>query len=72
VGNYITMKGEEASSILAAAVLISPPWNVFVGAESIETPFINCMLNRQLAANLVTTFSRYVVVVVEGQEGILP
>lgn len=60
VGNYISTKGEEASSLLAAAVLISPPWNVFVGTDSIEKPFLNNMLNRQLANNLVDTFSRSV------------
>ena len=49
IGNYLVTKGEEAAKRLVAAMVVSIPWNVFVGTESLERPFWNLMLNRHLA-----------------------
>jgi len=51
LGNYITTVPEAASN-LTCAMLISVPWNVFRGTESIEQPIFNLMLNRHLASCL--------------------
>lgn len=49
LGNYLSNQQEESSKMLNAAMLISAPWNVFVGTESIEKPVLNYLLNRHLA-----------------------
>ena len=49
IGNYLVTKGDEAAKRLVAAMVVSIPWNVFVGTESLERPFWNLMLNRHLA-----------------------
>uniref|UniRef100_A0A1B6KVN5 AB hydrolase-1 domain-containing protein n=1 Tax=Graphocephala atropunctata TaxID=36148 RepID=A0A1B6KVN5_9HEMI len=52
LGNYLAGKGEEATKHLSAAMLISVPWDVFKGTESIEKPILNRLLNYHLAGCL--------------------
>lgn len=52
LGNYMASRGKEGCDQLAAAMLISVPWDVFKGTESIERPGINLMLNNHLASCL--------------------
>lgn len=49
LGNYLVTRGEEAAQHLVAAMVLSIPWNVFVGTESLEKPLWNLLLNRHLA-----------------------
>ncbi|KAF6202520.1 hypothetical protein GE061_002916 [Apolygus lucorum] len=51
LGNYISTH-EDAGKSLTAAMLISVPWNVFKGCDSIERPVVNLLLNRHLASCL--------------------
>uniref|UniRef100_A0A224XHT1 Putative alpha/beta hydrolase n=1 Tax=Panstrongylus lignarius TaxID=156445 RepID=A0A224XHT1_9HEMI len=51
LGNYLAGV-EDSESHLTCAMLISVPWNVFIGVESIEQPIVNLMLNRHLASCL--------------------
>lgn len=55
VGNYLSRMTEESQKMVAAAMLISVPWNVFVGTKSLERPIINYLINRHLAFCLVKT-----------------
>lgn len=57
-GNYLAHRSEEAKALLATAILISPPWNVVLGTESVEKPYLNRILNRNLANSLIATFER--------------
>ncbi|XP_068205456.1 phospholipase ABHD3-like [Palaemon carinicauda] len=52
LGNYLVTRGEKASEYLVAAMVLSIPWNVFVGTESLEKPLWNLLLNRHLAGCL--------------------
>jgi len=52
LGNYLAGHGEEACRRLCAAMLISVPWDVFKGTESIERPILNRLLNYHLASCL--------------------
>lgn len=52
LGNYLAAHEENACNYLSAAMLISVPWNVFKGTESIEKPVLNLMLNHHLASCL--------------------
>lgn len=49
LGNYLVTRGEQAAHHLVAAMVLSIPWNVFVGTESLEKPLWNLLLNRHLA-----------------------
>ncbi|XP_042226126.1 phospholipase ABHD3-like [Homarus americanus] len=49
LGNYLVTRGEQAAQHLVAAMVLSIPWNVFVGTESLEKPLWNLLLNRHLA-----------------------
>ncbi|KAF0306306.1 Phospholipase ABHD3 [Amphibalanus amphitrite] len=53
VGNYLQQQSSAAVDKVLAAMIISVPWNVFVGCASLETPHLNLMLNRHLADCLV-------------------
>lgn len=53
LGNYLATRGEKAAEHLVAAMVLSIPWNVFVGTESLEKPLWNLLLNRHLAHCLV-------------------
>lgn len=50
---------DEAKNILSAAKIISVPWDVEKGSESIEKPFLNDMLGRHLANSLCSTVKKY-------------
>jgi abhydrolase domain-containing protein 1/3 len=50
---------DEAKEILSAAKIISVPWDVNKGAESIEKPYLNYMLNSHLAGALCNTVKKY-------------
>ncbi|KAK7007486.1 Phospholipase abhd3, partial [Halocaridina rubra] len=52
LGNYLVTRGEKASEYLVSAMVLSIPWNVFVGTESLERPLWNLLLNRHLAGCL--------------------
>ncbi|XP_075233529.1 abhydrolase domain containing Hydr1 isoform X2 [Lycorma delicatula] len=54
LGNYMACRGKEAGDYLAAGMLVSVPWNVFKGTESIERPGINILLNNHLASCLTS------------------
>ena len=62
VGNYLQQQAEAAVDKVLAAMIISVPWNVFVGCASLETPHLNLMLNRHLADCLVDSVKLYVAV----------
>ncbi|KAK4296341.1 hypothetical protein Pmani_031159 [Petrolisthes manimaculis] len=49
LGNYLVTRGKQAAQHLVAAMVLSIPWNVFVGTESLEKPLWNLLLNRHLA-----------------------
>ncbi|KAK9504847.1 hypothetical protein O3M35_009025 [Rhynocoris fuscipes] len=51
LGNYLAAF-EDSKNYLTSAMLISVPWNVFKGSESIEQPVVNLMFNRHLASCL--------------------
>lgn len=55
IGNYLATRGEKAANSLVAAMVLSIPWNVFVGTESLEKPLWNLLLNRHLANCLCNT-----------------
>lgn len=59
LGNYLVRKTDESRSILTAAFMISLPWNMHKGLESIERPILNRTLNRHLAAGLCRLVSRH-------------
>lgn len=50
---------EEAKKILTSANIISVPWDVKKGCESIEKPYLNSMLNGHLASALCDTVKKY-------------
>ncbi|XP_049814257.1 phospholipase ABHD3 [Schistocerca nitens] len=52
LGNYLAAEELAARKKFVAAMVISVPWNVFKGSESIEKPFLNLMLNRHLCEGL--------------------
>jgi abhydrolase domain-containing protein 1/3 len=59
LGNYLAEHADEAKEILSAAKIISVPWDVNKGAESIEKPYLNYMLNSHLAGALCNTVKKY-------------
>ncbi|XP_062708467.1 protein ABHD1 [Aedes albopictus] len=59
LGNYLANYGDEAKSILTAAKIISVPWDVNKGSDSIEQPYLNSMLGRHLAGSLCRTVRKY-------------
>uniref|UniRef100_A0A1B0FHX4 AB hydrolase-1 domain-containing protein n=1 Tax=Glossina morsitans morsitans TaxID=37546 RepID=A0A1B0FHX4_GLOMM len=58
LGNYLARKKDEARDHLAAAKIISVPWDVHKGTASIEKPILNNLLGRHLANSLCKTLSR--------------
>ena len=65
LGNYMSRMSDESQKMIAAAMLISVPWNVFVGTKSLEKPILNYLINRHLAFCLVRTIKELVVVAVQ-------
>lgn len=59
LGNYLSEHAVEAKKILTAAKIISVPWDVEKGCQSIEKPYINYMLNTHLASALCNTVKKY-------------
>lgn len=59
LGNYLAEHADEAKKYLTAAKIISAPWDVKKGCESIEKPYINYMLNSHLATSLCNTVKKY-------------
>lgn len=59
LGNYLAKHSDEAQKTIVAAEIISAPWNVFKGSDSIEKPFLNSMLGRHLAECLCRTVDKY-------------
>ncbi|KAL1377899.1 hypothetical protein pipiens_004108 [Culex pipiens pipiens] len=59
LGNYLANYSEESKSILTAAQIISVPWDVNKGSDSIEQPYLNSMLGRHLAGSLCRTVRKY-------------
>ncbi|KAI8126911.1 phospholipase ABHD3 [Lucilia cuprina] len=55
LGNYLVRKGVEARTYLAAAKIISAPWDVHKGTASIEKPILNNLLGRHLTNSLCKT-----------------
>ncbi|XP_077286849.1 abhydrolase domain containing Hydr1 [Arctopsyche grandis] len=56
LGNYLAGQGKNSG--ITAAMIISVPWNVFKGSESIEKPYLNNLLCRHLAGSLVKTIEK--------------
>ncbi|CAO1316499.1 unnamed protein product [Diamesa hyperborea] len=63
LGNYLAEHCDEARKILTAAKIISVPWDVTKGCESIEKPYLNNMLGRHLAGSLCRTVQKYDILV---------
>lgn len=61
LGNYLVRNAEKSKLILTAAFMISVPWNMYKGLESIERPVLNMMLNRHLTADLCRLISKHAV-----------
>ncbi|XP_055603129.1 phospholipase ABHD3 [Uranotaenia lowii] len=59
LGNYLASYNDESKSILTAAKIISVPWDVNKGSDSIEQPILNNMLGRHLAGSLCRTVRKY-------------
>lgn len=59
LGNYLANYCDEAKSSLTAAKIISVPWDVNKGSDSIEQPYLNSMLGRHLAGSLCRTVRQY-------------
>jgi len=49
LGNYLATRKENAAEKLVAAMVLSIPWNTYVGTESLEKPMLNLWLNQHLA-----------------------
>jgi abhydrolase domain-containing protein 1/3 len=58
LGNYLASQFSKPDKPISAAMVISVPWNVFKGTESIEKPIVNLMLNRHLAGGLCKNIER--------------
>nr|CAD7461416.1 unnamed protein product [Timema tahoe] len=58
LGNYLASKQIATRKFLTAAMLISVPWNVFKGTESIEKPIFNLLLNKHLVRELFKILER--------------
>lgn len=59
LGNYLAVHSDQAQQYLSSAMIISVPWDVHKGTDSIQQTGINSMLCRHLTTGLVTTVSRY-------------
>lgn len=59
LGNYLARKSDEARTNLSAAKIISVPWDVHKGSDSIEKPVINNLLGRHLAGSLCRTLRNH-------------
>lgn len=59
VGNYLATRKEKAAEKLQAAMVLSIPWNVYVGTESLEKPMLNLWLNQHLAKCLCDTVESF-------------
>lgn len=59
LGNYLAKHSDEAKELLTVAQIISAPWDVSKGSDSIEKPYLNSMLGRHLADSLCRTVSKY-------------
>lgn len=59
---------DEAKEILIAAKIISVPWDVEKGCQSIEKPYLNQMLNNHLAGALCNTVKKYDILFKEEHE----
>lgn len=53
LGNYLAAHSKDCG--ISAGMIISVPWNVFKGSESIEKPYLNNFLCRHLAESLLKT-----------------
>ncbi|CAL4122285.1 unnamed protein product, partial [Meganyctiphanes norvegica] len=49
LGNYLATRKENAAEKLVAAMVLSIPWNVYVGTANLEKPMLNLWLNQHLA-----------------------
>lgn len=59
LGNYLAVHAEEAREHITAAKIISVPWDIQKGTQSIEKPYLNSMLGRHLASSLCQTVKKY-------------
>lgn len=59
LGNYLSLHSEEAHKVFTACQIISVPWDVKKGCESIEKPYLNSMLSKHLTSRLCQTLSQY-------------
>ncbi|XP_037046989.1 phospholipase ABHD3-like [Bradysia coprophila] len=59
LGNYMAENGVEASNIFTACQIISVPWNVHKLSESIEKPYLNCLIGQYLTNNMSSTVNNY-------------
>lgn len=59
LGNYLAKHSDESRQLLTAAQIISSPWDVTKGSESIEKPILNSLLDRHLASSLCRTVDKY-------------
>jgi len=59
LGNYLASQFSKPDKPISAAMVISVPWNVFKGTESIEKPILNLLMNRHLAGGLCRNIERY-------------
>ncbi|XP_050711951.1 phospholipase ABHD3-like [Eriocheir sinensis] len=51
-GNYLATRGEAAKDTVAAAAVVSVPWNMVEGLRRMERPVCNLLLNRYLCSCL--------------------
>lgn len=58
LGNYLASQFSKPDKPISAAMVISVPWNVFKGTESIERPILNLLMNRHLAGGLCKNIER--------------
>ncbi|KAL7045980.1 hypothetical protein ACKWTF_002420 [Chironomus riparius] len=59
LGNYLSHYAEEARKIITAAKIISVPWNIEKGTQSIERPFLNRWMCNHLCDALCKTVEKY-------------
>lgn len=59
LGNYLARHSEEAKNIFTACEIISSPWNMHKGSINLEKPYLNIMMNKQLAKLLCKMINSY-------------
>lgn len=62
LGNYLAEHSDEARAIFTACHIISSPYAVHKVAESIEKPYLNCILDKHLTSRLCTILSQYEII----------